>query len=492
MSELGTRLLNDVQQSWATKMLNDKKIQRLSRELENSADYEVANEFAVRTGELLSEALTENTNVAYMSEEVANEVLRPVLTDDHNLVAEAAKAVQANMNAANNIGLGVQVPALDKNRIDGIVKKVSSYATMDEAKWVLKEPIVNYSQSVVDQSVRDNATAQAKAGLKTYIVRKAEAHQTKSGVRRIHGKPYHFSYTVPCKWCAALEGTYEYMGNGSNIPKDVYRRHEACRCTLTFVKGNQRQNVWNHTETWTEEDAERQIDSVQAALNEFEGLGKTEWQNKVQMTLQGDVGFKSVDERWLRLGDKRVTEMTTTQLKRLEDKFNIVHRSVNPYIEYKPKYKGLAAVYRYNSNTARQYLTVNGQYYKSFDKIIETYKEGVSDGWWMPLDLNNEYEMITATVTHEYGHMIHNLLCQQYNMTNGTAISTYEYTEMAKNELISIATKNNPDFDLMKNISRYGRKNTCEFFAEVFCNSQFSMPNELGIAMQEWLKQKGF
>jgi hypothetical protein len=48
---------------------------------------------------------------------------------------------------------------------------------------------------------------------------------------------------------------------------------------------------------------------------------------------------------------------------------------------------------------------------------------------------------------------------------------------------------------LKDNISKYGSKITLvgkeEFFAEVFANSQLGAPNELGIAMQQWLVQKG-
>jgi hypothetical protein len=57
---------------------------------------------------------------------------------------------------------------------------------------------------------------------------------------------------------------------------------------------------------------------------------------------------------------------------------------------------------------------------------------------------------------------------------------------------MGIARQKNPDFSLTDNLSRYGRTNKAEFFAEVFANSQLGNPNELGLAMIEWLKQKGF
>ncbi|MCF0230660.1 MAG: hypothetical protein HUJ76_13325, partial [Parasporobacterium sp.] len=33
-----------------------------------------------------------------------------------------------------------------------------------------------------------------------------------------------------CDWCSSLAGIYEY----GTEPKDVYKRHDSCRCTVTF------------------------------------------------------------------------------------------------------------------------------------------------------------------------------------------------------------------------------------------------------------------
>ena len=61
-----------------------------------------------------------------------------------------------------------------------------------------------------------------------------------------------------------------------------------------------------------------------------------------------------------------------------------------------------------------------------------------------------------------------------------------------RSEIISIAKENNPDFDLSANISLYGKSDSAEFFAEVFANSQCGNPNELGDAMNEWLRRQGY
>ena len=70
-----------------------------------------------------------------------------------------------------------------------------------------------------------------------------------------------------------------------------------------------------------------------------------------------------------------------------------------------------------------------------------------------------------------------------------------EVVDQCRKEIIAIAKKNNKNFKLKDNISKYGSKITLvgkeELFAEVFANSQLGAPNELGIAMQQWLVQKG-
>lgn len=252
MSELGANLLSDIAQEFNKRIKRDKKLKQIANRVrDGTADYAQAGEYAVRVGELLADSLQGNTkNLAFISKEVAAEILGPMLQYDHELITEVTNAVQANMNAAAGVGIAVKTPEIDTNRIDGLIDKVASYDTAEYAQWVLKEPVVNYSQSIVDQSIRDNAKMAHSVGLETYIVREAEPGA--------------------CEWCRKLEDTYEYKGNGSNIPRDVYRRHAFCRCILTYANGKQRQNVWDHRETWTEGDANEQrmkVDALQRRLN---------------------------------------------------------------------------------------------------------------------------------------------------------------------------------------------------------------------------------
>lgn len=242
MSEYGKELLEKVLKDFNSSYSKDRKIKSLIKKIKNnSTSYEDANLYSIRVGELLSKALKKHINNNtlsgnFISRELAKEILEPTLTNNYNLVAQAVYTVQENQNKASKIGLQPQIADLNTNRIDGLVNKVASYDTLEQGNWVLGEPIVNYSQAVVDDSIRKNLETYSKVGMKATITREAE-----SGA---------------CRWCRALAGTYEYArvkATGS----DVYRRHENCRCTVTYANGNKRQDVWSKTEWEVEEDKER-------------------------------------------------------------------------------------------------------------------------------------------------------------------------------------------------------------------------------------------
>ena len=64
--------------------------------------------------------------------------------------------------------------------------------------------------------------------------------------------------------------------------------------------------------------------------------------------------------------------------------------------------------------------------------------------------------------------------------------------EQIYHEIINIAKQNNPEFKLSDHLSRYGKTNRFEAFAEMFMNSQCGKPNELGDAMNIFLERCGY
>lgn len=190
------------------------------------ATYKTANEFAIEIGAILSKALGASISADKLPDgkmyyNIAQRLLTDVLGRNYELVSGYTSDVQKNLNDKAKIGLKVQVPELNKDRIAGIVNRFSSEDNFEDVSWLLDEPIVNFTQSIIDDSIRKNAEFHHKAGLQPEIVRK--------------------SYFHCCKWCQEVQGNYKYP----RVPKDVYRRHQRCRCTVDYdPKSGKVQNVW--------------------------------------------------------------------------------------------------------------------------------------------------------------------------------------------------------------------------------------------------------
>jgi hypothetical protein len=204
------------------------------------ATYKTANEFAIEIGEILSKALGASISAdklpnGKMYYNIAQRLLTDVLGRNHELVSGYASDVQKNLNSEAKIGLTAQVPELNQDRIDGLVNRLASEESFDDVKWLLDDPIVNFSQSIVDDSIRKNVEFHHKVGLSPKIVRRVVGH--------------------PCKWCKSLEGSYNYP----EVPKNIYRRHGNCRCTVDYHPGNgKKQNV--HTKSWAESQKSAKIE----------------------------------------------------------------------------------------------------------------------------------------------------------------------------------------------------------------------------------------
>ena len=201
------------------------------------ATYKTANEFAIEIGDILSKALgaslsTDKLPDGKMYYNIAQRLLTDVLGRNHELVSGYASDVQKNLNDKAKIGLKVQVPELNLDRIAGIVNRFSSEENFEDVSWLLGEPIVNFTQSIIDDSIQKNAEFHHQSGLQPEIVRK--------------------SYFHCCEWCQEVQGNYKYP----RVPKDVYRRHQHCRCIVDYdPKSGKIQNVW--TKKWNSIDKER-------------------------------------------------------------------------------------------------------------------------------------------------------------------------------------------------------------------------------------------
>lgn len=240
-------MLEEIQKEFKKEFQDDKTIKRIYELIKkNAVDYYEANEFAIRCGEILSEVLQKYVTVEALPEgrmwyNIAERIMRPTLSQNYVLVADVCEHAQKNINKEIKTGLKVVRPALNESRMEGFIDKLSDAEEFETVQWVMGEPVVNYSQSVVDDSIKANAEFHYNSGLHPKIVRKLDSAETRTVVR---GKRK-IKYEVPCKWCKSLAGTYDYGDMPDFIADNIFRRHEGCRCTVEYYSGNTKQDVWS-------------------------------------------------------------------------------------------------------------------------------------------------------------------------------------------------------------------------------------------------------
>lgn len=205
------------------------------------ADYETANYFSEEIGSIYSRALKNNIKSGVLPDgkmyyNIAERTIRPAMEECYGKVSDVTFNIQSDLNKTAGIGIKAIKPELNSERIEGIINRSCSAENFDDVAWLLDEPIVNFAQSVVDDSVKVNAGFHEKSGLNPTIT------------RSVSGKC--------CKWCDRLAGTYNYK----DAPDDIYRRHEHCRCQVLYNpgKGKRYQNV--HTKKWVNPDNQELIE----------------------------------------------------------------------------------------------------------------------------------------------------------------------------------------------------------------------------------------
>lgn len=235
-------LLEAIQKDFNSSMEKSSKLHALKKMIENeTATYAEVNDYAKKIGELLSKSLQKNISSDVLPDgkmyfNIAKRILEPTLGNNYKLVTEVATMVQKTLNRKNKINIKPQVPKVNKNRIDGFLNRVSNEDNFDDVNWILGEPITDFTQSVVNDFVDDNIKFQYKAGLRPKLIRKENGRC--------------------CDWCKSVVGTYKYP----DVPKDVYKRHSYCKCTVEYYPGNsKRQNVWD--KKWRDLDKKENIEA---------------------------------------------------------------------------------------------------------------------------------------------------------------------------------------------------------------------------------------
>lgn len=209
----------------------DRKLKRIQKLIDSGkATYSDGHDYAIRCGQLLKSVFGNVFDAADFPDgifdyDLAKGIFPPAFRQNYEVISSGCSTIQQSLNERAGLGIKVQIPEYNQDRAFGIAKKVSS-DLFENTAWVLAEPVINASQSIVDDFIEENAAFHLDAGLKPKIVRSV-----------VGGC---------CEWCQNLAGTYDYS---PDMDRSVFRRHNRCRCTTEYNPGDgRRQDVW--TKKW--------------------------------------------------------------------------------------------------------------------------------------------------------------------------------------------------------------------------------------------------
>lgn len=136
----------------------------------------------------------------------------------------------------------------------------------------VRSTVENLAQSYIDALFEEDAKGKQSSGISSVITRRQLWHC--------------------CEWCASLAGSYEYAPG--KYPKDIFRRHQNCRCMVT-VKTDRS----GYTDVWSKKEYESQREARIA--REAEITHKElyeEYQKKIRITKDSGETYAEVTEYW--------------------------------------------------------------------------------------------------------------------------------------------------------------------------------------------------
>ena len=145
---------------------------------------------------------------------IAKRTIEPMMINNYDIVTGNAAIVQEILNKQAGMGIKAQIPPLNQSRIDGIINRLDEEELFDNIKWILDEPIKNFTQAIVDDVIEKNTEFHKGLWACTSVTRIVQGDC--------------------CDWCREVAGVY----HSPNIPDDVYRRHRYCRCTVEYDPGD--------------------------------------------------------------------------------------------------------------------------------------------------------------------------------------------------------------------------------------------------------------
>lgn len=239
MADIGAELLEKIRAEFQKSCKADKYIQSVLKKIEGgTAKMEEVALLSKRLGLRASQAIGAYVNASALPDgkmyyNIADTILTGVLKDNYDVINSAAAECQKALDKTAGINITPQQAAFPTERVQAVVNAASVPDIAEEVMIRrMTAPVQNITESFYNDYVQKNVKLRSDAGLDCYII------------RNDHGGC--------CKWCSKLAGKYHYP---EDVPKDVYRRHDNCGCTVTYLNGRKAQNVWSKVK-WNVSDEE--------------------------------------------------------------------------------------------------------------------------------------------------------------------------------------------------------------------------------------------
>lgn len=229
---------------------SSKIVGEILQKIAHGGNYRNIYEFCrtVGLGDIFKNVIDVHQYVLNMEDynDLANEFMKVVIkyANDINDIAEI---VQKSINDTLGIRIKPQRAQFQKEKLDSVVKTIMDGIPTSEDDTIkldgLNSLMSQFGVELTDDIINNNAEIQAKSGFDIVLIRKYDDvgihnYANYSDKRKAtHGAEV-------CKFCADLEGIYNYADIDSS--SKVWRRHKGCSCSIDYVNNGITKRVKNY------------------------------------------------------------------------------------------------------------------------------------------------------------------------------------------------------------------------------------------------------
>ena len=138
MEDIAPKLYEKIKKEFDHKISDSKRLSILSEKLvKGTATYREAHEFAIESGEILSQVFKSNLSSSVLPDgklyyNIADRIIRPMMGDLYERVADYSKEVQFLLNKQQDIGIKAIRPELNEDKVQGIIDITSGKEHFDD------------------------------------------------------------------------------------------------------------------------------------------------------------------------------------------------------------------------------------------------------------------------------------------------------------------------------------------------------------------------